>query len=186
MLPVTPTHIPVIPQVPFYSQFQDIKPLAWQKVGCGIASLAMIIEYYKPDTVSVNKLLTEAIASGAYNTNNGWIHKDLISLSKKYGLDGNSYDLSKLNNKEAFAKFKTILNDGPIITSIHYKFDPTSTVPHLIVIDGIDEDIVYYNDPALKTGKKTISTDNFLKGWKKKFIVVRPIAENKISSLAKK
>lgn len=185
MLPVIPVHIPV-PQVPFYSQFHDIQPLAWQKVGCGIASLAMVIEYYKPDTVSVNGLLRQAITSGAYNTNAGWIHKDLISLSKKYGLDGTSYDLTKLNNKIAFTQFKKILNDGPVIVSIHYKFDPKSSIPHLVVIDGIENDVIHYNDPALKTGDKTISTADFLKGWKKRFIVIRPTIENKDILLAKK
>jgi len=34
--------------VPFYSQFVDISAPAWKKVGCGIASLAMIIDFYKP------------------------------------------------------------------------------------------------------------------------------------------
>lgn len=185
MLPVIPVHPPV-PQVPFYSQFHDIQQPSWQKVGCGIASLAMVIEYYKPDTVSVNKLLAQAIASGAYNQNAGWIHKDLISLSKKYGLDGNSYDLTKLNNKAAFTQFKKILNDGPVMVSIHYKFDPKSTIPHLVVIDGIENDTIYYNDPAAKTGKQKISTALFLNGWKKKFIVFRPITENKENKLAEK
>lgn len=185
MLPIIPVHTPV-PQVPFYSQFYDIQAPAWQKVGCGIASLAMVIEYYKPDTVSVNKLLTQAIASGAYNTSAGWIHKDLISLSKKYGLDGNSYDLSKLEKEKAFTQFKETLKDGPLIASVHYKFDPKSKIPHLVVIDGINADTIYYNDPALKSGEKTISTEDFLKAWKKKFIVIRPTVENKEITLAKK
>jgi ABC-type bacteriocin/lantibiotic exporter with double-glycine peptidase domain len=178
MLPIIPVHTQV-PVVPFYSQFHDIQQPSWQKVGCGIASLAMIIEYYNPDTVSVNKLLTQAISAGAYNNNAGWIHKDLISLSNKYGLKGNSYDMSSLNKDDAFTQFKKSLKDGPVMASIHYKFDPRSSIPHLVVIDGIDDaGNIHYNDPALKSGDKQISTANFLKGWKRKFIVLRPI-ENK-------
>src|SRR3989344_2216354 len=47
--------------VPFYSQFEDIYLKEWQKLGCGIAALAMAIEFHKPDSVSVMDLLFEAI-----------------------------------------------------------------------------------------------------------------------------
>ncbi|MCE9644121.1 C39 family peptidase [Candidatus Parcubacteria bacterium] len=166
-----------VPIVPFYSQFKDITSAAWQKVGCGVASLAMIIDFYKDDTVSVNTLLTQGIAENAYLKNAGWSHKGLIQLSNKYGLGGKSYDLSKLSTKASFAEFKNQLKSGPVIASVHYKFDPKSTIPHLVVIDGIVGDTIYYNDPAAKTGQKQISTTDFLKAWKKKFIVIRPAQE---------
>jgi len=173
-----------ISTVPFYSQFKDITSAAWQKVGCGVASLAMIIDFYKSDTVSVNALLKQGIAENAYLKNAGWTHKGLIQLSKKYGLGGNSYDLSKLSTKASFAEFKNQLKDGPVIASVHYKFDPKSTIPHLVVINGIEGDTIYYNDPAAKTGQKQISTADFLKAWKKKFIVIRPIKEpSKIATI---
>lgn len=171
-----PVHI-AIPNVPFYSQFKDIEPLSWRKIGCGVTSLAMVINYYIPESVTVNKLLTQGIASGAYNKQNGWIHKGLIELSKKYGLSGRSYDYSSLSNAAAYAKFKKSLENGPVIVSVHYKFDPKSSIPHLVVIDGIDGTTLYYNDPA-SSGKKEISVTNFQRGWKKKFIVIRPVTNN--------
>lgn len=188
MLPLPPVHTtpstlstppPLsIPVVPFYSQFKDIHTASWQKVGCGITSLAMIIDYYSTSTVSVDTLLKKGINSGAYNTKNGWIHKGLISLSNEYGLSGNSYDLNTLGKEAAFTKLKTALADGPVIVSVHYKFDPRSSIPHLVVIDGIDDNgNVYYNDPAAKLGQKTISSVDFQKAWKKKYIVLRPTEE---------
>ena len=170
-LPVPP---PSIPSVPFYSQFKDIASPPWQKVGCGVTSLAMVIDYYAPDAVTVNALLKQGIASGAYLTDAGWSYKGLISLSKNYGLGGSSYDLGKSSSSAALAQLETYVKDGPVIASVHYKFDPKSTIPHLVVIDGIASSTVYYNDPAAKTGEKTISTADFLKGWKKRFIVIRP------------
>ena len=134
----------------------------------------MVIEYYKPETVSVNVLLGQAITSGAYDTDAGWIHKDLVTLSKKYGLDGKTYDVSALGKDEAFVAFKKHLDTGPVIVSVHYKFNPQSKIPHLVVIDGMDDNLIYYNDPAQKTGEKTISKAQFLKGWKERFIVLRP------------
>jgi ABC-type bacteriocin/lantibiotic exporter with double-glycine peptidase domain len=173
----------VVPTVPFYSQFEDIHAPSWQKIGCGIASLAMIIDYYTPKSVSVDTLLQEGIKLGAYDRNAGWIHKDLVSLSKKYGLGGSSYDVSGLGKEEALSTLKKYLVGGPIIVSIHYKFDPKSSIPHLVVLDGIDNGVIYYNDPAAKVGQKQISIADFQKGWKKKFIVVRPTTphESKLS-----
>ena len=169
------THTIVIPEVPFYSQFKDISSLVWQKVGCGAASLAMIIEYYRPDTVSVDTLLKQGVTSGAYTTSAGWSHQGLISLSKKYGLRGNAYDLSTKNQTAAFSQLKDYVHDGPVIASVHYKFDPKSTIPHLVVINGIKDGIIYYNDPAAKTGEGKIPEADFIKSWKKRFIVVRPV-----------
>jgi ABC-type bacteriocin/lantibiotic exporter with double-glycine peptidase domain len=164
-----------VADVPFYSQFKDIQSPKWQKVGCGITSLAMIINFYKPESASVNTLLNQGVALGAYDQNAGWTYKGLITLSQKYGFDGNYYDLSKLNTEDVIGTLKNYLKDGPIIVSAHYKFDPKSTIPHLVVIDGIDNGVVYYNDPASNKGKEQIYIANFLGGWKKRIIVIRPI-----------
>lgn len=186
----TPTVAPyaevqtIVPDVPFYSQFKDIQSPQWQKVGCGIASLAMVIDFYKPGAVSVNTLLKKGIAAGAYLQDVGWIYAGLIHLAQRYGLDGSYHDLSKLDTKTAFDQFKKYLDGGPVILSVHYKFDPKSTIPHLVVIDGIKNDVVYYNDPAAKTGEKQISVANFLKGWTKKVIVIRPVKESAGVALA--
>lgn len=173
----TEIRIVAVPDVPFYSQLKDIKSLGWQKKGCGVASLAMLIEFYKPGSVSVNKLLEQAIASGAYQKNSGWKHRELALLSKKYGLEGKNYDLSGSDKNVAFTQFKDFLKDGPVIASIYYKFDPKSTIPHLVVINGMEGDTIFYNDPAEKNGGKKISKADFLNGWKKRFIVVRPAKE---------
>jgi ABC-type bacteriocin/lantibiotic exporter with double-glycine peptidase domain len=167
-----------VPSVPFYSQFEDIVSTKWQKVGCGVTSLAMVIDYYKLKTVSVDTLLNQGVAAGAYLNSAGWTYKGLISLGNKYGLDGDSYDLGKLSSTNAFTQFEKYLKDGPVIASVHYKFDPQSTIPHLVVINGIDNNLIYYNDPAAKTGGKTITVADFLKGWKKRFIVIRPQEKN--------
>lgn len=175
LLPVQATVSPAtttVPEVPFYSQFKDITSLKWQKVGCGITSLAMIVDYYKP-VVSVDTLLKQGIASGAYSAA-GWTYAGLIAVSKKYGLTGTSYDLANSDAQTAFKQFEESLKDGPVIASVHYKFDAKSTIPHLVVINAIVDDVVYYNDPAAKVGEKTISSGRFLKAWKKRFIVIRP------------
>ncbi|MGE5541016.1 MAG: C39 family peptidase [Bacillota bacterium] len=162
--------------VPFYSQFKDISSPKWQKQGCGIASLAMVINYYKPHAVGVDALLKQGIAAGAYDTNAGWIHSGLISLGKRYGLSGSTNDLSKLSSKAALAELEKTVAKGPVIASVHYKFEPTNPIPHLVVVTAVKNGMVYFNDPAAKTGQQQISVAKFLGAWKKRFIVIRPAA----------
>lgn len=162
-----------VPVVPFYSQFKDISATEWQKNACGIASLAMLIDFYKPGTVAINTLLKEGITDGAYLNSAGWIHKGLADLAGKYGLKGKTYDLSRSDMDTAYSKFKEILEDGPVIASVFNKFDPKSTIPHLVVITGIDGDKVFYNDPSAASGGREISASDFMKGWKKRFISIR-------------
>lgn len=164
-----------IPVVPFYSQFSDIESAKWQKVGCGIASLAMLIEMYNPGSVSVNTLLDQGIAAGAYLEDDGWTHRGLVLLAQKYGLQGERFYFSASTTKEAFAELENALTKGPVITSVHYGFDPKSTIPHLIVINGVASTTVYYNDPAEKSGNGEISVEKFLKAWKKRYISFRPV-----------
>lgn len=163
-----------IPDVPFYSQFSDIHAIEWQKLSCGIADLAMLIEFYKPGIVSVNTLLKEGIAAGAFINGAGWSHKGLALLANKYGLEGAAYDFSRLDTSAAFAQFEKFLKEGPVIASVYYTFNPQSPIPHLVVINGINGDTIYYNDPAFASGGKQISLHDFMKGWKKRFIAVRP------------
>ena len=134
----------------------------------------MIIDYYKTDVVVVDAVLGKGIEAGAYDQAAGWTYRGLISVSRQYGLDGEAYDLGKMGMNVAFNQLETYLSDGPVIASIHYKFNPKSRVPHLVVITGIKNGMVYYNDPAAKIGGKQISVADFEKGWKKRFIVLRP------------
>lgn len=162
-----------VPTVPFYSQFDDITSVKWQKVGCGIASLAMIIDYFNAESVSADKLLKEGIEAKAFIKNAGWSHAGLISMAKKYGLTGSTQSESKMS--AALETLKISLEDGPVMASVHYTFDPKNPIPHLVVINGIKGDIVYYNDPAEKTGGGEISLVKFKKAWKKRFIELRPV-----------
>lgn len=174
---------PLIPNVPFYSQFRDLHTThSWQKVGCGVTSLAMVLNYYVPDVVTTDTLLKEGILIGAYDKKYGWIHKGLIQLSNTYGMTGESYDISSKKAEAAYTTLKSYLINGPVIVSVHYKFDPRSPIPHLVVLDGIDGDTLYYNDPAQSSGRMKISKVDFIKGWKKRFIVIRPVETTKKDS----
>lgn len=178
MIPITlPPTMPY--NVPLYSQISDISSVEWQQKGCGVADLAMIIEFYKPKTTSVQKVLEEALSGGAYEKNVGWKHDGLAALAVKHGLVGRTYDLSSLDKNTAFSQFQDIIKEGPAVASIHRGFNPKSPFGHLVVITGFDENFIYYNDPGKHDGIRKVSVTEFMKGWKKRLIVVRP-PESKI------
>lgn len=160
-------------EVPFYSQFNDISAPSWRKVGCGIASLAMLIDFYAP-TVAVDDLLNEGIARGAYVSDAGWSHAGLIALASDHGLSGEAHYLTDKSMAAAFETLKEAVEEGPVMVSVHYTFEPTNPIPHLVVITDIDEDTVRYNDPAEKTGGGSITIAKFQDSWKKRFIEIRP------------
>ncbi len=161
--------------VPFYSQFKDIMAPSWQKVGCGIASVAMIISYYEKSAVSVDKLLKEGIANGAYLADAGWTHQGLINLARKFKLDGQSHSLIEDTTDTAFTKLEAVLKNGPVMASVHYTFEPTNPIPHIVVVHEVRNGEVYYNDPAEQSGDGHISIAKFKKAWKKRYIEIRPI-----------
>ena len=167
------TETPQANEVPFFSQFTDISSPEWKKIGCGIASLGMIMEYYKPGTVSVDALLADGIRKGAYS-DAGWTYKGLIDVSSAYGFTGESFDIA--GRADAFAQFTDAVAQGPVIASVFYTFTPGHPIPHLVVVTKIEGDTVFYNDPAEKAGGGTISVDAFTKAWKKRYIEIYPVS----------
>lgn len=159
--------------VPFYSQFADISAPEWRKIGCGIASLAMLIDFYAP-AITVDTLLSEGIKSGAYVSDAGWSHSGLIALAKDHGLTGEAQYLTDKSMSDAFDSLKAAVTEGPVMVSVHYTFEPTNPIPHLVIVTDIDNTSVHYNDPAEKSGGGTISIQKFQNSWKKRYIEIRP------------
>lgn len=175
--PVEPTTQPIrdsVPTVPFYSQFTDISDPNWKKIGCGIAGLAMIVDYHG-NAVPVDTLLQEGIDASAYLENVGWTYAGLIAVSNDYGLDGASYDLAGQSMESAFSAFEQAVADGPVIASVYYTFTPGHPIPHLVVVNGITDGTVHYNEPAEPTGEGTISVADFKAAWKKRYIEFWPV-----------
>jgi predicted double-glycine peptidase len=171
-VPDESTH--TIPTVPFYSQFTDIHKVGWQKIGCGIASLVMIVNYYFPGEATVDELLEEGIASGAYIASAGWSHQGLANVANAHGLSGTPRDMSGLPMDAAYEELRDVLEEGMVIASVYYTFTPGHPIPHLVVVRGIKEDTVYYSDPSEPDGDGSLSSEKFKAAWKKRYIAILP------------
>lgn len=135
----------------------------------------MLIDYYRDESrLDVDSLLSEGIRSGAYDDTAGWSHAGLIALAKSYGLTGESHSLAHLDASAAFAELESVLLAGPVMASVHYTFEPTNPIPHLVVVTKVEGDRVYFNDPAESAGNSSIPTKKFMAAWKQRYIEIRP------------
>ena len=159
-------------KVPFYSQYDLDIEKSWQNKACGLASVMMLIHYYKGEPVDSKNLFETAIKNNAYLPNIGFKHRELAELASNYNLKGENFDWFKLDIEEAFNKLLSLLETQPVIASIYSHFDPENKNGHLIVLTGFDKENIFYNDPQAGPDK-SISIEDFLKGWKKRIIVIK-------------
>ncbi len=166
-------------EVPLYSQRLDIKSRTWQHRACGIVALKMVIDHFKPRHAThrtFSRLITQGQRSGAYIRNVGWSHRGLAYLSQRYGFSGRNYDWWKKTPHFAFKKLVTHLKKGPVLASIYQNLRPNSH-GHLVAVTGFEKNIVFYNDPDSHTRRgitRRASVAKFLRGWKRRVVVVRP------------
>lgn len=172
-------------EVPRLSQHKDVKiqdfDNFWQKRGCGIVSLVMVMKYFRPEipVKTIDELIITGVNKEHYIRGVGWKHRGIVELANDFGFTGKTFDLSKTENG-AFELFMEELKKQPVIVSIHKDFKPTNG-GHLVVATGFKETIkklsLGINDPDCKSKKwvsRTISEKRFKTGWKKRFIVIKP------------
>ena len=162
---------------PKLSQRIDVKSKYWKSRSCGIVSLKMIMDYWKKPAggVGLAALIQNGVKIGAHDKRHGWRHKGLVNLAKKYGYQGQNYDWFKNSPQKAFLKLTKKIG-VPAIASIHSGLNPKKP-GHLVVITGIRGKKIYYNDPDSAKRKhvaKVASIEKFLRGWKRRIIIVRP------------
>ncbi len=163
--------------VPAYSQFLDVKNKDWQHRACGIVSLKMVMDFWGKKTdrkyPTIEALIEEGVNKKAVTKNWDWIHKGLVDIAKAHGFKGESFDWAGNSSRDAFLLLKTKLNN-PVIASIHKNLNFGDT-GHLIVIKGLKNGNIYYNDPDSKKRReipRIAPIDAFLLGWKKRIIVI--------------
>ena len=170
-------------EVPFYSQKTHITEKEWQPKGCGVTALKMILEYWKLNNpVNQSPHIAELMAKGldikAYVTDIGWSHQGLVNLAHNFGYGGYNMDLAKISREEAWDILTADLIKYPLIVSVYPKFDPDKIGGHIVTLTGMYDGMISLHDPeeaSANLGTKIIKEENFLKGWKQRYIVIKPI-----------
>lgn len=164
-------------KTPLYSQHRDIKNKKWNKKACGIAALAMMCEYHRPDThIPFPRLIAEGIRRRGYQRGVGWKHASLAELCRLYRLRGKNFDFAK--NSAAFARreLRRMLQTGPVVVSM-WRDAKRHTGGHLVTAVGYDHTSIFLNDPEGKTDaaiQKRVHWKLFDTAWKKRAIAAFP------------
>lgn len=142
----------------------------------------MVKNHYNPliHEGHLRELINTGVEIGAYRPGIGWTHQGLIDLAKQYGFQGERFDYSQIDRREGFDALLAHVNKGPVIASIYKDFNPKKG-GHLIVVNGYtksDTDTtLHVVDPKSKKRKRNVRSilqNQFINGWKKRIIVIRP------------
>ena len=132
-------------EVPYYSQYLDVINLDWQPRACGIVCLKMLLESRGIQTPSLDKMIEQGNAIGAYGES-GWKHAGLIALAYQYGIrlsraEWRHSDTKTADglNEEGIEFLISELRAGkPVLISAIKKFTETDKF-HLMVLTGFEE-----------------------------------------------
>ena len=125
----------------------------------------------------VDFIISDGVKNKAYIENIGWSHQGLIDTAvKHFGLVGERFDFAKETAEVAFKKITEELKNGPVVASIYKNLNPQNG-GHLVVVFGIDDNNILFADPDVDNENLIVreaTIEEFKKGWKKRFIVVKP------------
>jgi len=161
-------------EVPHFVQYYNINKDYWKERSCGIASLAMVLDFYGKN-IDLDKLIKQGLEKYPYDKNTGWRHDVIVELAQDYGLESRRTEDETVENL-----IKSLNQNEPVIISIHKNFD-SENGGHLAVLCGYfateSDGIVgfYVNDPIgpqYKHKYQLIEYDKFIKGWKKRAIYI--------------
>ncbi|MHB1118362.1 MAG: C39 family peptidase [Minisyncoccota bacterium] len=168
--------------VQYYSQFLDVKDPAWKLRACGIACLKMLLETEKVKTPSLDQMIQDGVALGAYGPS-GWIHSGLIALAGKYGVNLSRAEwrtsdtkIADKLNKEGIAFLVAELRARrPVIVSAirHFKEVDKFHMVTLVGFKGRGLGVAgfYYHDPDSLTREggehQFVPIETFRSAWRK-------------------
>ncbi len=169
-------------EVPFYSQLTDISKRTWQYRGCGITALKMVFAYWNHrnglyQNPPLWSLLKTGLRIGAYIPDVGWSHTGLVNIARQYGYDGFNRDDFKRPTEETLIRLQDDLKCGPLLVSVYSGFDPDKGGGHIVTLAGIEDDLVFINDPfewSAREGAKVMARSAFAKAFKRRWIAVAP------------
>lgn len=169
--------------VPYYSQYIDVKDPYWQPRACGFCCIKMIATFHNKDIRDIVEIANLAKSEGGYSEH-GIIHDWSVGYFQKLGLNSNR--MEKMNGEktnEGISKIvNSLKNNCPVIISVARDREGKKAF-HQVVLTGFEEEEgdvsgFYMNDSDTKIKGEGInifmSMIDFLKEWRGMAIFVKP------------
>ena len=175
--------------VPYYSQYTNIKDEYWKPRACGALCLKMVLDFLvsvnfgQPSEISklsADDFVLFANESGAYGTS-GWIHQGLINIAEKFGIKMERKEFKDKLLLNGIKEIKKSLKTGkPVLVSVVKRFSEKDKF-HMVVLTGYKSRFgfikgFYYNDTDYQNaedGKDLfVDTGTFRKYWRRLAIFV--------------
>jgi hypothetical protein len=166
--------------------------------------MTMILNYHGRN-VTVDDVLIRALERQAFDTNRGWLHSNLVTVLRSFGLaahrrnwrllDGheNQYLAGRSLDEDARLELENVrsqmLDEGiwrlrqllsadlPVTVSVHRPRGDDSSIGHQVVLLGEDAQEFIYHDPAQDEGPSlSWPFDNFRDNWKGLAIIAHSAA----------
>lgn len=181
--------------VPYYSQQIDFLSKEgslkqsqideWTNNLCGLMCVGMIINRFSTNSkYTIAELLDSADKLGAFHQRSGWIHKKLVLLAEKYGVEASC---QRMNNLDTI--YELLAAGGLIIASVspsylspELKITADEQSGHLVVISGMNREEkgsyqIFVHDPGSEftEGGKNLSVDSsvFVRSFSGNIIVFK-------------
>lgn len=176
--------------VPYHSQFLEVKDYEWNVRSCTGACAAMTLEYLVGKKLDILLFMKTAEQEGGYSRLNGMSHDYLISFFTKEGLKSWRYqnDATKDILDTVDPIVESLRKGNPVIVSIN-KFILEQKKFHTLLIIGFEEDDAgnathfYYHepeatiahvpgDPAVGGEGRCCDIETFKKSWRGRAVFV--------------
>lgn len=177
--------------VPYYSQFLEVKDYEWNIRSCTGACVAMTLEYLTGKKIDILDFMKEAERMGGYSRLNGMNHDYVISFFEHEGL--RSWRHKDQATKDVLGTIDSIIeslrNNDPVIVSIT-KFVLEQKKFHTVLVIGFEENEqgevthLYYHEPeatiarasddsAVGGADRCCNIETFKKSWRGRAIFVQ-------------
>ena len=174
--------------VPYYSQYTDVKDEYWKPRACGVLCLKSVLNLFNQKDLTPDEFIKYAVEKNAYGKN-GWIHQGLVDVAKDFDVvlkrkefrSENKKEQKRLS-KEGVREIKNSLKkDKPVLVSVVKRFSETDRF-HMVVLTGFKTNFgmlkgFYYNDTDYQNAEegKDVFVDivTFRKYWRRLAIFVK-------------
>lgn len=173
--------------VPYYSQYTDVKDEYWKPRACGVLCLKSVLNFNGKENLAPDEFIKIAVEKNAYGKS-GWIHQGLVDIAKDFSVVLKRKEFRSENKKEQKRLLKegikelknSLKNNKPVLVSAVKRFSETDKF-HMVVLTGYKTSFgmlkgFYYNDTDYENAEKGkdifVNIDTFKKYWRRLAIFV--------------